>query len=367
VTTSNTSLQAISTELIQNYTLLERALFLQCGDCIIQLQSNSSPLLDELAHYFRHISIAPAVTDMSVIAIDCQDPDLAYPFQDWPREAGKKGRKDVFYDIEGGRLIRKFRTGMVFLQSETHRIAAGPCLENPNQVINFINNQHMNWLQQHHCLICHAAAVVYNNKAYAIAAFSGGGKSTFMLRLMDNDNINFLSNDRLFIRDENGVTAEGIAKLPRINPGTIVTNPRLQGLISEKDREQLLALPQQQLWDLEQKYDVDIENIYGEGRIAGAKPLQAFIVLNWQHGSEDDCQVTKVDLNKRRDLLAPIMKSSGPFYQNKTGHFLTKDNALNEQNYLNILSQVSVYEVSGKIDFAALQSYFQQNISAEAE
>jgi len=364
---SNTTLQAVSTELIQNYTLLEQTLFLQCGDCVIQLQSNASPLLDELAHYFRHISIAPTTVDMSVIAIDCPDPVLAYPFQNWPREAGKTGRKDVFYDIEGGRLIRKFRTGMVFLQSETHRIAAGPCLENPNQVINFINNQHMNWLQQHHWLICHAAGVVYNNNAYAIAAFSGGGKSTFMLRLMDNENINFLSNDRLFIRDKNSVEAEGIAKLPRINPGTIVTNPRLQGLISQKRREQLLELPQQQLWDLEEKYDVDIESIYGQDRIATAKSLQAFIVLNWQHNSDQDCQVTQVDLNKRRDLLAPIMKSSGPFYQNQAGHFLTENTELNEQNYLAILSKVRVYEVSGKVDFAALQSYFHQYISAEAK
>lgn len=365
--TSNTSLQTVSAELIQNYILLERTLYLQCGDCVIHLQSNSAPLLDKLSHYFRHINIAPTAVDMTVIAIDCPEPNLKYPFQNWPREAGKKGRKDVFYNIEGGRLIRKFRTGMVFLQSETQRIATGPCLENTNQVINFINNQHMNWLQQHHWLICHAAGVVYNNKAYAIAAFSGGGKSTFMLRLMDNENINFLSNDRLFIRDENGVEAEGIAKLPRINPGTIVTNPRLQGLIPEKSREQLLKLPQQQLWDLEQKYDVDIVSIYGKDRIATAKPLQAFIVLNWQHNSKQTCQVTQVDLNNRRDLLAPIMKSPGPFYQNKAGHFLTENAKLNEQNYLDILSKVSIYEVSGQVNFAALQSYFQQNISIEAE
>jgi len=365
VITSNTTLQAISTELIQDNTLLERTLFLQCGECVVQLQSNSAPLLDELAHYFRHICIAPTTTDMQVIAIDCPAPNLDCCFQEWPREAGKKGRKDVFYDIEGGRLIRKFRTGMVFLQSETHRIAAGPCLVNSNQVINFINNQHMNWLQQRNWLICHAAAVVYNNKAYAIAAFSGGGKSTFMLRLMDDENINFLSNDRLFIGNEKGVEAEGIAKLPRINPGTIVNSPRLQGLISEKSREQLLNLPKQQLWDLEQKYDVDIEEIYGQGRIADAKPLQALIVLNWQHDSEQECQVAKVDLDKRRDLLTAIMKSSGPFYQDKNGHFLNKNVELDEQSYLSILTKINIYEVSGGVDFAALQSYFYQDITVE--
>ncbi len=363
----NTTLQAVSAELIQDHTLLNRTLFLQYGDCIIQLQSNASSLLDKLAHYFRHISIAPTTADMIVIAIDCPELVLSYPFQDWPRDAAKKGRKDVFYDIEGGRLIRKFRTGMVFLQSETYRIAAGSCLLNCNQIINFINNQYMNWLQQRNWLICHAAAIVYNNKAYAIAAFSGGGKSTFMLRLMDNENINFLSNDRLFIRDEKGVEAEGIAKFPRVNPGTIINNPRSQGLISEKSREQLLCLPTQQLWDIEQKYDVDIESIYGQGRIANAKPLQAFIILNWQLDSEQECQVTQVDLNKRHDLLTAIMKSSGPFHQDRAGHFLNATTDPNAQNYLSILSKISIYEVSGKVDFAALQFYFHQHISTEAK
>ena len=358
-------LQDLSTELLQGHILLKQTLSLQCGHCLIQIQSNAAPLLEELQHYFKHLAtdhIASDV-DMTVIAIESAALETPYPFQDWPRESGKSGRKDSYYQLEGARLIRKVRTGMVFLQSETSRIAIGPCLTNPNQVINFINSQHMNWLQQRDWLICHASAITYKNQAYAIAGFSGGGKSTFMLHLMDDNNMRFLSNDRLFIRhEENMATAEGIAKLPRINPGTIVNNPRLHSLIQEPERNRLSHLPKQELWDLEDKYDVDIESVYGNDRIANKTPLQAFIVLNWQHNSTQTFQVNKVDLNERGDLLPAIMKSPGPFYHTQAGHFLDTLAPLDASSYLAILSTVTVYEVSGKIDFASLQRYFYQHI-----
>ena len=136
---------------------------------------------------------------------------MSLNFIDWAREPGKTGRKDSYVDLLGGRLLRKVRTGMVFLQSDTWRIAAGPCEANDNQVINFINAQYMNDLQRHDWLICHAAGLVRGERAVAIAGFSGGGKSTVMLRAMEHPSLDYLTNDRLFIRgDEQGVQAAGI-------------------------------------------------------------------------------------------------------------------------------------------------------------
>jgi len=362
-----TEVQDLSAELKQGITLLEQSLFVQCSDCIISVQSNSAPLLDELQRYFRHLVIQQTKADIAVIAIESTALELAYSFKDWPREAGKSGRKDAYYQLEGGRLIQKVRTGMTFLQSETSRISIGPCIKNPNQVINFINSQYMNWLQQRGWLICHAAAVTYKNQAYAIAGFSGRGKSTFMLRLMEDEQIDFISNDRLFIRNtNNAINVMVIAKLPRINPGTIVNNPRLQSLIPEQARVQLLDLPKQELWDIEDKYDVDIEAIYGQGRISDNRPLQAFIILNWQHDCKQAFQVNKVNLHRRRDLLAAIMKSPGPFYQDVQGIFLNGHTEFDELTYLSILDPVNIFEVKGKIDFAALQSFFNQHIISEA-
>jgi HprK-related kinase B len=291
-----------------------------------------------------------------VVAVDRDPPDLGVEFVDWTREPGKTGRKDAYVDLDGSRLVLKVRTGMLFLQSEAHRIAAGPCIEYDNQVINFINAQYMNWLQHRGWLICHAAGLVRNGRTLGIAGFSGGGKSTLMLRLLDHESVAYLTNDRLFVRREaDGIGATGIPKLPRINPGTIVHNRTLHGLIEAPERERLLALPPDELWQIEDKYDVFVAEIYGAGRILPAAPLGAFLVLNWQRDSGQPLKVTRIDLDARRDLLlGAIMKSPGPFYQYADGHFLADTDPLDIDAYLDVLREVAVYEATGGVDFDAL-------------
>ena len=41
-----------------------------------------------------------------------------------------------------------------------------------------------------------------NQNGIAIAGLSGGGKSTFMLKLLEQKGIQYLTNDRLFIKKE---------------------------------------------------------------------------------------------------------------------------------------------------------------------
>ncbi|MEA2078515.1 MAG: HprK-related kinase B [Pseudomonadota bacterium] len=350
-----TDLDSVARLLQNNAPLCDEALYLAIGNCKLRLRSNSAQLLDGLRGYFAHVVSAAQSPDMDVIAVERDVVDVGVDFIDWKREPGKSGRKDACLDIPDGRLVRKVRTGMLFLQSETCRIAAGPCIEYDNQVINFINAQYMNWLQQRSWLICHAAALVYQGRGFAIAGLSGGGKSTLMLNLLDHDSVSYITNDRLFIKKCAGETrAVGIPKLPRINPGTIVHNPRLQQLIEPQRRESLLALPPQELWELEDKYDVDVKTIYGAGRIVQEAPLSAFLILNWQRDADAASQFAAVDLASRRDLLAAIMKSSGPFYQYADGSFFQDDAPLDEQVYLDALDGVSVFEASGQVDFDGL-------------
>ncbi len=336
--------------------LLEEALYLQPGACRLRIRCNSRALLDHLRHYFAHVVGDPGEVDMEIAVIERDEPHLGIDFVDWKREPGKTGRKDSYADVPGARLVRKVRTGMLFLQSGQHRIAAGACLEHDNQVINFINAQYMNWLQARGWLICHAAGLVHNERTLGIAGLSGGGKSTLMLHLLERRGYAYLTNDRLFIRREGAqVHAVGIPKLPRINPGTIVHNPRLHALIEEPERERLLALPPQQLWEIEDKYDVMIEQLYGDDHIAQAAPLAAFLILNWQRGGDQPLQLQQVDLTRRHELLAAIMKSPGPFLQYPDGSFLMDDMPLQEQPYLDALEGIPIYEASGGVDFERLQ------------
>ena len=339
--------------LTQGHEPVERTLNLLLGEFHLCIRSNSSQFIDQLNDYFSHVTsnenIAP---DVDVIAIEQQPLDLPVSFIDWKREPGKTGRKDSYHDFPGGRLVRKVRTGMVFLQSRQQLVAAGPCRQYDNQVINFINSQYMNWLQNQGWLICHAAGIAHGDHCMAMAGLSGGGKSTLMLNMLEHEAINYLTNDRLFIRKVgNKTAAAGIPKLPRINPGTIVHNPRLHPLISSERRAELLALPSEALWHLEEKYDVSIERFYGKNRIQPDARLDSFLILHWHHDASEATNIRKVDLGNRPDLLPAIMKSPGPFYQRADGSFLMDDEPLDPAPYLEILGDTNVYELTGRIDF----------------
>ena len=350
-----TTVSSIATQLKKGQRLVDDSLCLAPGGCTIRLRSNSALLLKTLKAYFSHVVIDPVEAEIDLVAIDSEPLDLGVTLTDWPREPGKQGRKDAVLELSGGRLILKVRTGMLFLQSESERIAAGPCLQYDNQLINFINAQYMNWLQHRQWLICHAAGLVYRGHALAFAGFSGGGKSTLMLHLLGCDGFSYLTNDRLFIRSSGQtVEAAGIPKLPRINPGTIVHNSRLHSLLSEQQRERLLKLPDDELWELEEKYDVLVESLYGVDRIVQQAPLKVLFILNWQRESRQPVDIHRVELNGRRELLGAIMKSPGPFYQYADGHFHQSNTPFNEAAYLALLDRVTVYEVTGGVDFAAL-------------
>jgi len=348
-------LQSAADVLTGGAALCDDELYLQLGECCLRLRSNSAEHVAQLRDYFAHVVGEPAQPDLDILAIEREPADLGIDFIDWKREPGKTGRKDAYFDLPDARLVLKVRTGMVFLQSDSQRIAAGPCIQYDNQVINFINAQYMNWLQHRNWLICHASGLVYKGHGLGIAGFSGGGKSTLMLKLLDHPGVAYLTNDRLFVRQEQGsAQAVGIPKLPRINPGTIVHNPKLHGLMSAEQREAMLALPPAELWELEDKYDVHLEQVYGPDSILPEAPLNAFLVLNWQRGSDEPTQVEAVDIAQRHDLLGAIMKSPGPFYQYPDGSFFQDTTGFDEAAYLEALKGVTVYEAKGGVDFEAL-------------
>ncbi|MCU7940018.1 MAG: HprK-related kinase B [gamma proteobacterium symbiont of Bathyaustriella thionipta] len=354
------TIESISQQLIQEKQLVSERLHLKINDWRLELRSNSKELIDKLSRYFSNCNVIgdENTADITMIAIECKAPELGINFIDWKREPGKTGRKDEYFDLKDARVVRKVRTGMVFLQSEKTIIAAGPCIQNDNQVINFINSQYMNWLQQHGWLICHASGLVHNNNGLAIAGFSGGGKSTLMLEFMNDSSISFMTNDRLFIKSSNSPSNQtqmsGIPKLPRINPGTIVGNPVLHSLMSPDELAHYQTMEKEQLWDIEEKYDVSIKQVYGDQRLQNDSPLFAFLILNWQRDSNKPVTLSEVNLEKHRDLLKAIMKPSGPFYQDTDAKFQTDKIQFDEDAYLSMLSGVKIYEAHGGINFKQL-------------
>jgi HprK-related kinase B len=355
-------------KLMQGQQLCDQLLVLNLEGCVIKLQSNSPDLIKKMTAYFEDCNVINTASDVPVninmLAIESTPIDLGIDFVDWAREPGKTGRKDEYFEIEKGRLVRKVRTGMVFLQSEETVMAAGPCIEYDNQLTNFINSQYMNWLQNRDWLICHASGMriaidAENSQGFAIAGLSGGGKSTLMLELMNNEKVSYVTNDRLFAKNQklkgDGDTLMlGIPKLPRINPGTIVGNPKLHSLLSKQQLDKFQAMETSELWPIEEKYDVPIKQIYGAQRLNYSASLKTFIILNWERGSDKETCLELVDIEKNTGLLKAIMKSPGPFYQFTDGHFQDDNDEFNQQSYIDNLSEVKIYEATGNIDFVKM-------------
>ncbi len=345
-----------ATLLRQGRSLQPQGLYINPGGLCIHIRSNSTEFIEQLGAYFSHVAVDACDAAVTIEAYDSDVMTLDVDWTDWPREPGKTGRKDAIHELADGRLLRKVRTGMLFLQSTEAVIAAGPCRALDNQVINFINSQYMNWLQRQGWLICHAAALDMNGHGVGIAGLSGGGKSTLMLSLMDKPGVAFVTNDRLFIkRDDEAVRAAGIPKMPRINPGTIVHNPALHDLIGAERRRELLALPKEELWHLEEKHDAMIDTLYGTDRVLQETRLDTFLVLNWSHDTRDRMHLAKVDLVERQDLLPAIMKSPGPFYQLADGSLYQPDMQADPQTYLDALQGVRILEASGRVDTEQLK------------
>ena len=231
--------ESLAEAFIGDATVLSSPFSLRLRHLSIEIFSNSNDLLQQLQQYYQDFQRSdepPSNSEtLRIIAIDRPEILTKLSWQDWKNQEGMIKGKDAFLDTRFGRMIKKRRTGMTFLQpfrtipSQAEPItepapvtmaglAAGNCLTHISQVINFINNQYMNLLQQQGALIAHAAAVSYHNQGLAIAGFSGGGKSTASLHIMEHPDLQWVSNDRLFLQPKPntlGITAYGIPKTPK--------------------------------------------------------------------------------------------------------------------------------------------------------
>lgn len=323
------------------------SLMLQFEKLTIRVVSNSQTLIDYLREYFH--SFIADTEDYSVLVRAIEAPDYHLPFTFTIKEPdpGKTKIKEEFIDFPDYRIVKKRLTGMYFLFGGDMNIAIGPCVDNPNQVINFINNRYIAWKLEQGCILGHAAAVTGDKKGLAIAGFSGMGKSTLALHIL-NRGLNFVSNDRLLITDVGKrIQMFGVAKQPRINPGTALNNHSLTTILSDAEKETFGKLNTSELWTLEQKYDVPIEKCFGLNRFQLYGWMDNLVILNW-HIDGGETRIEEVLPSKRPDLIAAFMKSPGLFY-NPLGDEKKPD--LGISHYTDLIQKCTLLELSGGTDF----------------
>ncbi len=306
--------------------------------------SNRS-LLDKLTKYFKPFVKAHSKTDILITVHQARvEFDTSYTVK--KPDPGKTKIKEEYVDLPDGRIVRKRLTGMHFIFDGKNNLALGPCQENDNQVVNFINNRFIEWKLKQGCLLGHAAGVIHRGQGLALAGFSGMGKSTLALHLMSRG-ASFVSNDRLLIeRKNNSCRMSGVAKLPRVNPGTVLHNNDLSSVISAAERQRFARLSVDELWALEHKFDANIEKCFGPDRFVLSAIKGGLVILNWQRNQEP-VFANRVNLNERPDLLAAFMKGTGLFYLPKNDG----PNNFPATRYLEILQDVTVIELCGGIDF----------------
>lgn len=329
-------------------------------DFIALVESNSRALLDRLAEYFCEFLAgdpdAPVTTRLT--ALQSHPPPIESMFFQRPftinPTTSPRGPKESWLDIEGGRLVRKLRTGMVYLFGGRANLVIGDCLENESQVVNFINNRLIQARLDQGCLLGHAAAVTSEaGRTIMIAGFPGMGKSTLSLKIMARPGAIFLSNDRVMFGPAPGgdaLWAYGVPKHPRINPGTILHNEHLAWIFTDEERARFTAMDPAALWDLERKYDGLVHRSFGPRRFRLAAPLTAVALLNWRRDAAGSIVIREIDPNARRDLLPALMKSPGLFYTPPDGG---RASTAPIEEYIAGLAGVKVYELAGAVDFDA--------------
>jgi len=342
-------------------------LYLELGEVGIVLGSNSAPLVALLREYFGGLvreTRAPH-TGLSIRAFEAPPPDFGRALRDWPRDAGKAGQKEQFFDVPDGRVVFKVRTQMQFLLGRRDLVAVGPCLDNANQIINFINSQYISQRLHEGWSLCHAAGVAHAGRGIGIAARAGAGKSTLALHLLSSG-LSFVSNDRLLIqRTERGAEMAGIPKMPRVNPGTLLNNPDLAGILPPERQQALAAQSREELWDLEEKYDVMVGAVYGADRTVYRTALTGLLILNWSwKDGALPTQLQEVRLEQRSDLLDLVMKSPGVFHRDAQGHNASETARPDPAGYLHVAQGLRVWEAKGAPNFEFAVSFCRRALEA---
>ena len=371
-----TTVQALIDHVIEQSITCGNVFTIETHGFEYQVRSNTSCIKNWLNTYYENCGVTKPFQEKklaskgqnakSIYIVELSASELSkltnqqdIVWRKWNRdsiEAKSAVTKEWFYDLPEGRIIKKAHTELCFIQTDKHVIAFGECLNNIHQLITFINQQYINEFIRAQWLMFHGAVVGIGQMGVAFFSHQGHGKTTEILSLLSNPKVKFLSNDRFLGRVLNGqLSAKSIAKLPRVNPGSILQLPELHSILPENEFHALFEYSKNDLWHLEDKHDVFIDRIYGENKIISDQSIDYIFFLNWDPQSNQPLEVNKISISDRPDLLPSMIKPRGPLFSDEQHQFDQKDDYQSRKDYENALDSCgNVFEVTGEVDFETL-------------
>ena len=319
-------------------------------DVPLTLHTNEPRLLASLRDYFApYLAERPAVDARRVYVMQGEPIYDAARLRDVSRAAGKSV-KEAFYDTADARIVVKRRTGVAIYVAEPDHYVVGDLVTNFNQAVNAVMMVFAKAMLQRSFVMLHASAVLGETGGIAFASPSGSGKSTMALALVEY-HYQFVTNDRLFVRRVNGLSADmvGVPKRPRVNPGTLFRLPRLAALATIEERSRYASLRAEELWTVEQKHDVDVDAIYGPGTVHLQGRLNAIYLLHWSP-VEQGWNVRSLGAAERRAALGQLVKRV-------TVYDVVSPQAGESRAVNAIADAVSMYAVAGRADVGRLTDF----------
>jgi HprK-related kinase B len=326
------------------------SLSLRFLDVPIRVLTNDAGVWTALCRYHAPYVTTEDLSPAVVVMLIQGDVRVEGEFRDIARRPGKQAREAV-REVEGGRLILKRKTGVVMGLWPRSAVACGDLRTHLSQAIDLINACYAKIHLERGYRLLHAAAVSRGGRGAVLTGGRDAGKTTAALHLVEAG-FRFLSSNRLLARPgPAGADALGYPKQPRVNPGTLLHHPRLVSLLEPKERQALSALPARELWQLKRQRDVDVDAVYAPGTVCLQSRLELLVLLSWTLDGAG-FQVRRLEAEDALARWPLYHKDLGVLDLDLPGPAAPTADDL--AAYRELAAQVTVVEVSGRPDFAAL-------------
>lgn len=262
------------------------------------------------------------------------------------KEFNLEGDKANVDDLE---IIDSQGTGTAFvLNSKKKTVKAYLSLGSHVQFVELIRDLIIK--HEEHCgtLILHAAAAVdHHGNGVVVVGNKGAGKSTFLLDLVGRQGYNFISGDKVFIRNKNGIALlYGWPEFPHLGYDTLKGHP---ALIEE------LSKAGYTIDDLYMKdkllFTSDIlQKAFGYAVKKNGVPLRNVIFPNVQATTEKTSLDLVHSIDRKMELLKHFEFSCDNYfagYHNYMKMLLSKDCKTMVEKFKTIIETLNFYSASG--------------------